>query len=195
MSAKRDAQAERGLTVTPRLKEKYRNDIHPALKEKFNLANPMEVPKLTKIVVNMGVGDAITDARNMESAVAELAVITGQQPSVRRARRSIANFKLREGAQIGCMVTLHGNRMFEFMDRLFNVAIPRIRDFRGMSNKSFDARGNYTLGLREQTIFPEVNADNVTRVRGMNITFVIQGARSKEESFELLSQFGMPFQN
>lgn len=181
--------------MTPRLKEKYRNDIHPALKEKFNLANPMEVPKLTKIVVNMGVGDAITDARNMESAVAELAVITGQQPSVRRARRSIANFKLREGAQIGCMVTLHGNRMFEFMDRLFNVAIPRIRDFRGMSNKSFDARGNYTLGLREQTIFPEVNADNVTRVRGMNITFVIQGARSKEESFELLSQFGMPFQN
>lgn len=179
--------------MAPRLKERYRQQITPALREKFGYGNPMEVPKLEKIVVNMGVGDANQDARLLEMAMEELRVITGQQPSPRQARKSISNFKLREGQKIGATVTLRGDRMYEFMDRLFNVAMPRIRDFRGVSRRSFDKGFNYTLGLKEQTIFPELNMDAIQRVRGMNVTFCIKNATSKDESLELLTQLGMPF--
>ena len=179
--------------MAPRLKEQYTKEILPGLREELGDRCVMDVPKLVKIVVNMGVGDAMADARMMELATAELATITGQKAVIRKARRSIAGFKLRQGANIGCMVTLRGARMYEFMDRLLNVAIPRIRDFRGVSPKSFDKQGNYTLGLKEQTIFPEVDIDAVSRVRGMNVTFVIQNARSADESRNLLRRFGMPF--
>lgn len=180
--------------MTPRLKENYAATIAPELQEKYSYANPMQIPSLEKIVVNMGVGDAISEARLLETAMAELTVITGQKPSYRCARKSVSNFKLREGQRIGCTVTLRGNRMYEFMDRLFNMAMPRIRDFRGLPTKSFDKAGNYTLGLREQTIFPELDIDKVDRVRGMNITFVIKHSSSQEESFDLLQKFGLPFQ-
>ena len=179
--------------MAPRLKEKYNETIHKEMLEQLHRSSVMEVPRLEKIVINMGVGDAPTDARLLENAMAELGRITGQKPSIRKARRSISNFKVRQGANIGCMVTLRGDRMFEFMDRLFNVAIPRIRDFRGLPPSSFDGAGNYTLGLREQTIFPEIDVDNVARVRGMNVTFVIKNSRSADESRELLRKFGMPF--
>lgn len=173
----------------------YRTKIHPELREQFGYKNVMEVPRLSKIVVNMGVGEGQSEPRVLETAVEELAAITGQKPNIRLARRSISGFKVRQGARIACAVTLRGDRMYEFMDRLINVAIPRIRDFRGLSPKSFDGRGNYTIGLREQTIFPEVNLDAVTKVRGMNVTFVIESARSDEEGRELLRKFGMPFRN
>jgi large subunit ribosomal protein L5 len=163
--------------------------------EEFGCRNVMDVPKLDKVVINMGVGDAIGDPRMMETAMAELGQIAGQKPCIRKARKSISNFKLRAGANIACMVTLRGERMYEFIDRLFNVAIPRIRDFRGMPVKSFDAFGNYTLGLKEQTIFPEINIDKITRPRGMNITFVIKNSKSAEQSRELLRKLGMPFAN
>ena len=176
-----------------RLQKIYRDEIVAKLMTSLAVTNPMQVPKITKISVNMGVGDGQSDPRMMENAVNELTNITGQKASMRKAKKSISNFKLREGSNIGCMVTLRGQRMYEFMDRLFNVAVPRIRDFRGMSPKGFDQFGNYTLGLREQTIFPEVNVDAVTRVRGMNITFVVKNARNVEESRELLKKFGMPF--
>ncbi len=176
-----------------RLKEKYRNEVTPLLKEKLALSNTMEVPKLTKIVVNMGLGDAPGDAKVMESAMKELAKITGQKPAITRAKKSIAGFKLREGAAIGCKVTLRGDRMYEFFDRLVNVAIPRIRDFRGVSKKAFDGFGNFTLGLREQIVFPEINYDDVYKIRGMNIVFVIQNSHSREASIELLRALGMPF--
>ena len=179
--------------MAARLQEKYKNDVIPALRAEFNYKNVMQVPRLEKVVVNMGVGDAIGDAKIMETAMAELALITGQKPSMRRARKSISNFKLREGVAIGCMVTLRGEYMWEFVDRLFNVAIPRIRDFRGVSPKGFDASGNYTLGLREQTIFPEVDIDKVTKVRGMNITFVLKTACPAAESRSMLKKLGMPF--
>lgn len=167
--------------------------MRPELKKELGYTNVMQVPHLEKIVINMGVGDAIADARMIDTAMEELAVISGQRPSVRIARKSISNFKLREGVKIGCMVTLRGQRMYEFADRLFNVAIPRIRDFRGFSTKSFDQFGNYTLGLREQTIFPELNMDKVTRERGMNITFVVASSTTKEASTALLTKLGMPF--
>ena len=176
-----------------RLKEKYEGEVIAALREEFGYTNIMQVPRLEKIVVNMGVGDAIADAKLLDAAVAELALITGQKPVIRKARKSISNFKLRAGVNIGCMVTLRGRFMWEFMDRLFNIAIPRIRDFRGLSPKAFDKFGNYTLGIREQTIFPEVDLDKVTRVRGMNITFVVKNANSAEESRVLLKKLGMPF--
>ena len=179
--------------MTARLKERFEKTIVPEMRTQFGYDNVMQVPHIEKIVVNMGVGDGQSDPRMMENAVAELTNITGQKASMRKAKKSISNFKLREGSNIGCMVTLRGQRMYEFMDRLFNVAVPRIRDFRGMSPKGFDQFGNYTLGLREQTIFPEVNVDAVTRVRGMNITFVVKNARNVEESRELLKKFGMPF--
>lgn len=179
--------------MAARFKDQYNKEFRSALQTELNRANVMQVPRLEKIVVNMGVGDAQTDARLMENAVAELGQITGQKPSIRQARKSIAGFKVREGAQIGCMVTLRGDRMYEFFDRLISVAVPRIRDFRGLSANSFDAQGNYTIGLREQTIFPELNMDAVTRVRGMNVTFVIKNSESKEESRALLRKFGMPF--
>lgn len=181
--------------MAARLKERYLKTIRVEMREQFKHANVMEVPKLAKIVVNMGVGDGQQEPRMLESALAELGQITGQKPAVRKAKKSIASFKVREGAKIACMVTLRGDHMYEFMDRLLNVAIPRIRDFRGLSQGSFDRDGNYTMGLREQTIFPEVNIDSVARVRGMNITFVIAGSRSTEESRELLRKFGMPFKN
>ncbi len=179
--------------MAARLKERFNGEIRAELQKQFERENVMEVPQLEKIVVNMGVGDAQTDARLMENALSELGQITGQKASIRKARKSIAGFKLREGADIGCMVTLRGDRMYEFFDRLVSIAVPRIRDFRGLPAGSFDAQGNYTLGLREQTIFPELNMDAVTRVRGMNVTFVIKNSRSKEESRELLRKFGMPF--
>mgnify|MGYP006330983637 FL=1 len=179
--------------MTARLKERFEKTIVPEMRTQFGYDNVMQVPRIEKIVVNMGVGDGQSDPRMMENAVNELTNITGQKASMRKAKKSISNFKLREGSNIGCMVTLRGQRMYEFMDRLFNVAVPRIRDFRGMSPKGFDQFGNYTLGLREQTIFPEVNVDAVTRVRGMNITFVVKNARNVEESRELLKKFGMPF--
>lgn len=181
--------------MAARLKEKYTNELRPAMLKDFQLKNVMDVPKLDKIVVNMGVGDAMTEPRMLELAMAELGTITGQKPAIRKARRSIAGFKLRAGMNIACMVTLRGDRMYEFMDRLLNIAIPRIRDFRGVSPKSFDKQGNYTLGLREQTIFPEIDIDDVARVRGMNVTFVIRNSHSADESREFLRRFGMPFRN
>ncbi len=162
--------------------------------EKYQYKNIMRVPKVDKVVVNIGVGEANQEPRQLELAMSELATITGQQPSYREARKSVSNFKLREGQRIGCMVTLRGYRMYEFMDRLFNMAMPRIRDFRGMSRKSFDKDGNYTLGLRDQTIFPEIDMDQIDKVRGMNVTFVIKNSNSREESFDLLDQLGLPFQ-
>src|SRR3990170_3476593 len=155
------------------LHDRYKTTILPELRKQFEHGNPMEVARLEKIVINMGVGDGQSDARMLENAVNELTAIAGQRPVVRKARKSIANFKLREGASIACMVTLRGQRMYEFLDRLLNVAIPRIRDFRGLSPKSFDGLGNYTMGVREQLIFPEIEYDTITSVRGMNITFVI----------------------
>lgn len=181
--------------MAARLKERYQKTVVPELIAQFGYTNVMETPKLEKIVINMGVGDAIGDPRMMENAVAELGQITGQKPSIRKARKSISNFKLRAGVSIACMVTLRGDRMYEFADRLFNVAIPRIRDFRGIPSKSFDEFGNFTLGLKEHTIFPEINIDKVSRVRGMNITFVIKNADTAEESRELLRKLGMPFAN
>jgi len=181
--------------VAARLKERYIKEIVPALCRDLNRKNILAVPRLEKIVINMGVGDAIGEPRMLEAAMNELGLITGQKPAIRKARKSIASFKVRQGANIACMVTLRGERMYEFMDRLFNVAIPRIRDFRGISPNSFDGHGNFTLGLKEQTIFPEINIDNVLRVRGMNITFVIRNAHSADESRALLKALGMPFRS
>jgi large subunit ribosomal protein L5 len=176
-----------------RLKEKYRKEIVPALKDRLALRNSMQVPRLSKIVVNMGLGDAPADAKVLESAVKELTRITGQNPVVTRAKKSIAGFKLRAGAAIGCKVTLRGDRMYEFLDRLVNVAIPRIRDFRGVSPKAFDGFGNYTLGIKEQIIFPEIDYDDVYKIRGMNIVFVFNNSSGSEASLELLKELGMPF--
>ena len=178
-----------------RLKERYLKTIRGELREQFQHRNIMDVPRLEKIVLNVGVGDAQTEPRMLEASMAELGQITGQKPSIRKARKSIAGFKVREGAKIACTVTLRGERMYEFMDRLLNVVIPRIRDFRGLSPNSFDKFGNYTVGLREQTIFPELNIDTIAKVRGMNITFVVANAGSVEQSRELLRKFGMPFRN
>jgi len=175
-----------------RLRKQYFDEIRPALKGTLSLTNVMEVPRLEKIVINIGVGEAIGDAKKLDAAVADLTTITGQKPVVRRARKSISNFKLREGMPIGCSVTLRGDKMYEFLDRLVNVAIPRIRDFRGVPAKSFDGRGNYTLGITEQIIFPEIDYDKIDRIRGMNIT-IVTTAKTDEEAFELLRAFGMPF--
>lgn len=176
----------------PRLLEKYRSDVIPALMKRFGYKNVMEVPRLEKIVVNMGVGEAVADSKVLDSAMNDLTIITGQKPAVTAAKKSISNFKLRSGMKIGGRVTLRGLRMFEFLDRLISLAIPRVRDFRGLSDKSFDGRGNYSLGVREQIIFPEINVDKIDKIRGMNITFVTS-AGNDEEAFELLKAFGMPF--
>jgi large subunit ribosomal protein L5 len=176
-----------------RLKEKYINEITPALVSKFNYKSIMEVPKIEKIVINMGIGDAVQNAKVLDNAVEELALITGQKPVVTRAKKSIAGFRLREGMPIGAKVTLRGERMYEFFDKLVSVSLPRVRDFRGISKKSFDGRGNYTLGIREQLIFPEIDYDKVSKVRGMDIV-IVTTANTDEESRELLTQFGMPFQ-
>jgi large subunit ribosomal protein L5 len=176
-----------------RLKEKFVKEVTPALMSKFNYKSVMEVPKLDKIVLNMGVGDAVANAKALDIAVDELATITGQKPVVTRAKKSIAGFRLREGMPIGAKVTLRGERMYEFLDKLVSVSLPRVRDFRGISKKAFDGRGNYTLGIKEQLIFPEIDYDKVSKVRGMDIV-IVTTAKTDEESRELLTQFGMPFQ-
>ena len=178
--------------MTPRLKEKYNDEIAAQLKEDLELENTMQIPRLLKIVVNMGVGDAAQDAKLMDGAVEDLRIITGQQPKVAMARRSISNFKLREGVPVGTSVTLRGARMWEFLDRLIATAIPRIRDFRGMNPNGFDGRGNYTFGVTEQLIFPEIDYDKVAKVRGMDITFVTTAA-TDEQGRALLDAFGFPF--
>ncbi len=175
-----------------RLKAQYEKEIVPALVDKFNYTSVMQVPKLAKIVLNMGVGDTVTNAKNLDEAVEELTLISGQKPLVTRAKKSIAGFRLREGMAIGAKVDLRGERMYDFLDKLINVSLPRVRDFHGVSTRSFDGRGNYTLGVREQLIFPEINYDNVNRVRGLDIV-IVTTADSDEESRELLTQFGMPF--
>ena len=175
-----------------RLKEKYLNEVVPSLKEKYNHKTVMEVPKLEKIVINMGVGDATTNSKLLEAAVADLALISGQKPVITKARKSIAGFKIREGQSIGCKVTLRGENMYNFMDKLVSIALPRVRDFRGVSPKAFDGRGNYTLGIKEQLIFSEIDYDNVVKVRGMDIVFVTT-AKSNEEAYDLLSLLGIPF--
>jgi len=178
--------------VAPRFKEKYHTEVVPALMERFGYANVHQVPKLEKIVVNMGVGGATQDAKLLESAISDLTIITGQKPAITRAKKSIASFKLRQGMAIGAKVTLRGDRMWEFYDRLLSTALPRIRDFRGVSNKAFDGRGNYSLGVSEQLIFPEIDYDKVDKIRGMDITFVTT-AKTDEECRVLLEQFGFPF--
>ncbi|HPT92924.1 MAG TPA: 50S ribosomal protein L5 [Limnochordia bacterium] len=176
----------------PRLKEKYKNEVVPALIERFKYANVMQVPKLEKIVVNIGVGEAVADPKTLDFAVRDLEAITGQKAIITRAKKSIAAFKLRAGMPIGCKVTLRGDRMYEFFDRLVNVALPRVRDFRGVSSKSFDGRGNYSLGIREQLIFPEIDYDKVDKIRGVEIT-VATTAKTDEEAYELLKLMGVPF--
>ena len=175
-----------------RLMERYQNDVVKSLVEKFNYSSSMQAPKVEKIVLNIGVGDAVSNSKLLDEAVNELTLISGQKPVITRAKKSIAGFKLREGAPIGCKVTLRGERMYEFLDKLVNISLPRVRDFRGVSNNSFDGRGNYTLGVKEQLIFPEINFDKVNKLRGMDIVFVTT-AKSDEEGRELLAQLGMPF--
>lgn len=175
-----------------RLETRYRDDVVPSLMKQFQYGSVMAVPRLQKIVVNMGVGDAIQDAKILDGAADDLATITGQRPSVRRAKKSISNFKLREGMPIGCAVTLRGTRMYEFMDRLMNLALPRVRDFRGVPTRAFDGRGNYTLGIRDQLIFPEVNYAKVQKIKGMNVC-IVTTARTDEEARALLTALGMPF--
>jgi large subunit ribosomal protein L5 len=175
-----------------RLKEKYQKEVIPVLMKQFSYENVMAVPRVHKVTVNMGVGDAISDIKLLDQAVDELASIAGQKPAITRAKKSIANFKLRKGMPIGCMVTLRGEKMYEFLDRLVNLALPRVRDFRGVATKAFDGRGNYTLGIRDQMIFPETNYAKVTKVKGMNIC-ITTTARSDEESRALLAALGMPF--
>ena len=178
--------------MTARLRETYDKEVFNQLKEKFQYANVMEVPKLVKITINMGLGEAKDNSKVLESAVNEIALIAGQKPVITKAKKSIANFKLREGMQIGCKVTLRGDKMYDFADRLISLALPRVRDFRGVSADSFDGRGNYALGIKEQLIFPEISYDKIDKVRGMDIIFVTT-AKTDEEAKELLAQFGMPF--
>jgi|SRR5579875_1080051 large subunit ribosomal protein L5 len=178
--------------MATRLKEKYRQEVVPALQKEFNYTNPMQVPRIEKVVVNIGLGEVIQNPKAMDAAIADLTAITGQRPVITRAKRSVAAFKLREGMQIGCMVTLRGDRMYVFLDKLMNVALPRMRDFQGVSPEAFDGRGNYTLGLREQLVFPEIDYDKVDKVRGMEVS-VVTTARTDEEGRQLLKLLGMPF--
>lgn len=180
--------------AAPRLKEKYASEIVPALKDRFQYKSVMQVPKLVKISVNQGIGDAVADKKLIDYGVKELTQVTGQQAVPTKAKKSISNFKLRDGMPIGARVTLRGDRMYEFLDRLITVALPRVRDFRGVNDKGFDGRGNYTLGVKEQVIFPEISLDQVNKITGMNISFVTT-ANTDEESYELLKAFGMPFAN
>jgi large subunit ribosomal protein L5 len=175
-----------------RLRDKYKNEIAPALAKEFGIENPMAIPKLEKIVVNMGIGEAIANAKVLDTASEELRSVTGQKPVVTKAKKSIAAFKLRQGMNIGTMVTLRGERMYEFLDRLISVALPRVRDFRGISGKAFDGRGNYTLGIREQLIFPEIDFNKVDKTRGMNIS-IVTTATNDEQARSLLKAMGMPF--
>ena len=171
---------------------KYNEEIAPALTKKFNYTSSMQVPKIDKIVLNMGVGDAVANAKDLDEAVEELTLISGQKPLITKAKKSIANFRLREGMSIGAKVTLRGDRMYDFLNKLINVSLPRVRDFRGVSTRSFDGRGNYTLGIKEQLIFPEIDFDKVNRTRGLDIV-IVTTAQTDEEARELLTQFGMPF--
>lgn len=192
---KKDAEKsspEKDVKIPCRLFDIYHKDVIPSLTKTFSYKNVMQVPKIEKVVVNMGVGAAVAEPKILEEAIRELESITGQKASIRKAKKAISNFKLREGLSIGAMVTLRKERMYEFLDRLINVALPRVRDFRGLSDKSFDGRGNYTLGVKEQIIFPEINVDKITRVLGMDIT-IVTSARSDNEAYELLKAFGMPF--
>lgn len=175
-----------------RLKEKYNNEVKPSLVEKFNYSSIMESPRVEKIVINMGVGSAVTNTKNLDQAVEELSLISGQKPVVTRAKKSVAAYRLREGMPIGTKVTLRGDRMYDFLDKLVSVSLPRVRDFRGVSKNAFDGRGNYTLGIKEQLIFPEIDYDDVNRVQGMDIV-IVTSAQTDEEARELLSQLGMPF--
>lgn len=181
--------------MVPRLLEKYRNEITREMMQAFKLKNRLAVPRIDKIVVNMGVGEGMQDIKILEKAMDELAAITGQKPIMRRAKKAISNFKIRQGHPVGCKVVLRRAMMYEFLDRLLNVALPRIRDFRGVPEDSFDEGGNYTLGITEQAIFPEIEFDRVSRPQGMDITFVLNNVRSKEQAKELLRLFGMPFKN
>jgi large subunit ribosomal protein L5 len=178
--------------MAARMKDRFLNEVTPALMQKFNYTSVMQVPKVEKVVINMGVGDAVGNSKTIDAAVQDMQIIAGQKPVVTRAKKSIAGFKLRENMPIGVKVTLRGERMYYFLDKLFNVALPRVRDFRGISNKAFDGRGNYTLGLKEQLIFPEIEYDKIDKVRGMDIV-IVTTAQSDEESRELLTQLGMPF--
>jgi len=178
--------------MATRLKEKYTNEIVPGLMSKFSYSSIMQVPKVEKIIINMGVGEAVANAKSLDTAVEDLQIIAGQKPVVTRAKKSIAGFKLREGMPIGAKVTLRGERMYHFLDKLMNVSLPRVRDFRGVSSKAFDGRGNYTLGLKEQLIFPEIEYDKIDKVRGMDIV-IVTSAKTDEEARELLTQMGMPF--
>lgn len=175
-----------------RLKETYLNEIAPAMQKKFGYKNVMQIPKLEKIVINMGVGEAKENAKALETAMKDMEIIAGQKPVSTKAKKSVANFKIREGIAIGCKVTLRGNKMYEFADRLINLALPRVRDFRGVNPNAFDGRGNYALGIKEQLIFPEIEYDKVDKIRGMDVIFVTT-AKTDEEARELLAQFGMPF--
>lgn len=175
-----------------RLQDKYQNEVVPAMMKEFNYKSVMEVPSIEKVVVNIGVGDAIQNSKLLDEAVEELAAITGQQPVITKAKKSIANFKLREGMPIGCKVTLRRQKMYEFLDKLFNISLPRVRDFRGVSDTSFDGRGNYTLGIKEQIIFPEIDFDKVNRSRGMDVV-IVTSAKTNEEAKALLTKMGMPF--
>ena len=179
--------------MAARLKESYKNEVFPALKEQFKYSNPMEVPKLEKITLNMGLGEAKENAKIMESAVEEISLITGQRPVVTKAKKSIANFKVRQGMPVGAKVTLRGENMYVFLDKLLNIALPRVRDFKGVSRNSFDGRGNYSMGIKEQLIFPEINYDNVETIKGMNIVFTTS-AKTDEEAAALLEGLGMPFE-
>ena len=177
-----------------RLKERYESEIRPSLQEKFAYKNVMEIPKLEKVVINMGLGEAVQTPKAQDAAVSDLATITGQKPIVTRAKKSIASFKIREGMAIGCKVTLRGQRMYEFVDKLISVSLPRVRDFKGVSDKAFDGRGNYTLGLKEQLIFPEIDYEKIDRLRGLEVCFVTS-AKTDAECKELLAQMGMPYAN
>lgn len=179
--------------MTPRLQDKFKKEIAPQMMQTFKFKNFYAVPHVEKVVVNMGVGEGLQDIKLLEKSMEELAIITGQKPIMRRAKKAIANFKVREGGPVGCKVTLRRAMMYEFMDRFINIALPRIRDFRGVQGDSFDKAGNFTLGLTEQNIFPEIEFDRITRTQGMDITFVIKNSKSKEQSRELLRLFGMPF--
>ena len=184
--------SEKEIKIPSRLFEHYHKEVVPGLMKTFSYRNVMQVPKIEKVVVNMGVGAAVAEPKILEEAVRELESITGQKSSIRKAKKAISNFKLREGVSIGAMVTLRRKRMYEFLDRFINVALPRVRDFRGLSDKSFDGRGNYTIGVKEQIIFPEINVDKITKVLGMDVT-IVTSAKSDNEAYELLKSFGIPF--
>lgn len=175
-----------------RMKDRYQQEVVPSLRERFGYRNVNEVPRVEKIVINMGVGEAVQDSKALDKAMEELALISGQRPAITRARKSVANFKIRDGMAIGCKVTLRGKRMYEFLDKLISVSLPRIRDFRGVSPRSFDGRGNYSVGLREQLIFPEISYDQISQTRGMDVV-IVTSAKTDEEALELLRALGMPF--